>query len=360
MDENFGEEYHEIKNKALLDANQYFFNHIDELELSFRNSLNSACEHLKGLQKKGYQPVEYLEFTLLRTRLLKHDYKAPVMVYGSDWYADTCQTEIGTVNLEPIYSFFEEMIRKTVTLVKKYQTKLEERCLELCMCETAECFWNYVSMACQRAAMGFSPQELNITEEFRIRCCEYMGYGSVLWRYTPEMSLEQLKKWFDKKEADTYRFRDYRGKNFSGWDFSGMDLTACDFRGCNLEECIFDSADLTGTWFCESNLQNASFDRAWMPGARFDKADLRGAVLVGAYSTSKINGDLWMRPDNIRASFLEADLRNADFNFSAIECADFTDAAMGGTLFHESHKDYYDLDEAQKALVQYGDFEDEE
>lgn len=362
MDENFEKEYHEKKNEALLQVNKYFFCHIEEISQSFRNSLKQACDRIRQMQQKGYQEIEYLEFTMLRTRLLLHDTHFPIMVYGTDWYADINQFQAGDIDGGPIYSFYETMIEAVSKIVKKYQTKLPERCLEQCMCQTAEHFWNYVEMACQWAVKGFSAEGLKVTENFKIRVCEYMGYGRVCWRYTPVMTDEQLRKWFDKREGEVYKYRDYRGRNLSGLSFAGMNLSDCDFRDCNMENCDFQRADLTGAWFCGSNMKNADLTGAWLPGARFDRADLRKAVLEEAYSACEINDDLWLRADNIAASFSGADLREADFTFSSIESADFTGALMEGVLFNDTHEGYYALDKTQAAQVQFGflDEEDEE
>lgn len=357
MDENFLKEYRSIKNKALLETNRYFFDHIEEIAKSIGESLAAACDHIREIQQKGYGAVEYLEFTMLRTRLIRHDYQFPIMVYGSGWYADQGQLQAGEINGEPIFSFYEDMIQTLSKLVKKYQTKLPARYLLTCMCETAELFWEYAAMACQWAVMGFTPEGMNITEDFRIRACEYMGFGKVCWRRLPEMTNGQLKDWFDKREKDIYKYRDFRGRDFSGWNFSGLDLTSSDFSGCKLENCSFQGADLTGAWFCGSNMKGACLRKAWVPGARFDRADLREADLKSAYSTSRINRDLWMRPDNFAASFKRADLRGADFNFSAIDQADFTEALMEGVIFHESHKGYYHLDDQQKASARFGSME---
>lgn len=360
MDKKFSEEYRKVKNEALLKANAYFFQHMDEISDAIRAALTDACDNIRNMQKNGYQPIEYLEVTLLRTRMIRHDYTAPIMAYGSGWFADPAQIQAGGVDMGGIFSFYEDMIQSASRLIKKYQTKLPERIMESLMCQGAEHFWNYAAMACHRSVKGFSPDGMLITDDFKIRCCEYMGFGEVCWRYTPDITQEELKKWFDKREADVYRFRDYRGRDFSGWDFAGMDLTGCDFRDCRMKKCGFESADLTGTWFCNSNMEEACLSGAWMPGARFDNADLKGAVLEGAYSVSDINRDLWMRPDNLRASFAGADLRNADFTFSAIDHADFTGAAMDGVLMNDSHEGYYNLDEKQLKGVQFGDPEDEE
>lgn len=355
MDENFRKEFREIRNEALLQVNAYYFSHMKELEDSYRKSLHQACEQVERLQAQGYPDVEYMEVTMLRTRLIQHDYRVPIMIYGTAWYGDLNQVQAGAIDAGGIFSFYEDMARKTASLVKKYRSKLPERMLELCMCSTADSFWNYVDMACRRAVMGFTPKNMNITPQFRVRICEYMGYGSVCRRHLPVMEREQMKKWFEKEEEEVYRFRDYGGSDFAGWNFSRLDLTGCDFRNCNLEGCSFDEADLTGAWFCDSNLKQASFKDAWVVGTRFDRADLEGAVFEGTYSSCRFNDDLWRRPDNEWADFTGCRLKYADFRFSAIECADFTEADLEGAMFQEEHKDYYQLDEGQRKQAKFED-----
>lgn len=356
MNENFRNEYNEIKNQSLLAVNAYYFSHMEELTASFGESLKAACERVMEMQEQGYPDVEYMEITLLRTRLMEHQYRVPILVYGTEWYADLGQAQVGEMDAGGIFSFYETMIQAAASLVKKYRTKLPERMLETCMCSAAELFWNYVEMACRRAVMGFTPNGMGITEEFRIRACEYMGYGSVCRRYTPEMTRNQMKKWFDKKEEEEYRFRDYRGHDFSGWDFSGLNLTGCDFSGCTLDGCSFEHADLTGAWFCGSSMKEVNAADAWLPGAKFDGANLQEAVFEGAYSSCKINDQLWLRPDNEWASFTGCCLKSADFSFSAIECADFTGADLEGAIFNDAHRDYYQMDERQRERAKFRDF----
>lgn len=360
MDENFRDEYQNVKNEALLKTNSYFFDNMKDIAEVFRAALFASCECLEAMQQNGYQEIEYMEVTLLRTRMLERNYQAPVMVYGESWYADIRQAQVGEIPIESVFSFYDEMVRITEGLVKKYKTKLPEKILEICMCESAADFWNYVTMGCKQAVMGFSEDKIKITKDFRIRCCEYMGFGSVCRRHTPNMAPEQMKKWIDEKEKEVYRFRDYRGKDFSGWDFSGLDLTGCDFRDCNLEESNFEGANLTGAWFCNSRMRNCDLRGTWLPGARFDNADLREALLEGAYSASKINRSTWLRPDNVRASFCGANLTKADFTVSAIEFADFTSASMEKTLFDEEHKDYYHFDDKQLEQAAFDEDWDEE
>ncbi len=356
MDKNFNEEYHEIKNQSLLAANAYYFTHMEELSASIRESLKAACRRVGRLQAQGYHDVEYMEITMLRTRLVEHDYRIPIMVYGTEWFADPEQTQAGEVDGSGIFSFYEDMIQKTASLVKKYRSRLPEGVLEICMCLAADSFWNYIDMAGRRAVMGFTVEGMNITEEFRIRVCEYMGYGAVCRRHTPDMDEGQMKEWFARREEDVYRFRDYRGRDFSGWDFSGMDLTGCDFSGCRLDGCSFEGADLTGAWFCGSSMKGACLSNAWVPGTRFDGADLEEAVLEGTYSSCVINEDLWMRPDNEWASFVGCCLKHADLTFSAIECADFAEADLEGTMFNDAHKEYYELDERQRGQAYFCDY----
>lgn len=356
MDDNFGNEYQEIKNESLLRANAYYFSHLEELTASFRNSLEEACVRVRRMQAEGYQDVEYLEPTLLRTRLIEHDYQAPIMVYGKDWYADLEQCQVGSIDISGIFSFYEDMIQKTDSLVKKYRAKLPERMLESCMCSAADQFWGYVEMACQRAVMGFAPDGMGTTEDFRVRVCEYMGYGTVCRRHTPAMDPEEMKRWFGKGEEEDYQFRDYRGHDFSGWDFSGLNLAGCDFSGCRLDGCSFEGADLSDASFCDSSMKDAHVGDAWIPGARFDGADLEGAVFEGAYSSCKINEGLWMRPDLTWASFAGCCLRKADFTFSAIECADFTGADLEGAVFNDAHRDYYQMDGRQRGQARFCDY----
>ena len=73
MDENFRKEFREIQNQARLGVNAYYFSHMEELTDSYREAMAGACRQVKAIQDKGYQDVEFMEITMLRTRLLEQD-----------------------------------------------------------------------------------------------------------------------------------------------------------------------------------------------------------------------------------------------------------------------------------------------
>lgn len=351
MNEDFRNEYIEINSQALMNANLYYFSHLEELTALFGQALAEACERVGQMQAQGYGDIEYMEVTMLRTRLLAGDYRIPILVYGSEWYADPAQAQAGEICGDDIFRYYKDMMKATESLVKKYRAKLPERMLETCQCLAAGNFWKYADMACRRAAMGFSSENMQTTDAFCVRVCEYMGYGRVCRRYTPEMEQDALKKWFEKKEETEYRFRDFRGWDFSGLDFSGLDLSGCDFRGCILDGCNFEEANLDGSWFCDSSMKEVCLSGAWVPGARFDGANLERAVLTGAHSVCKINDSTWIRPDREWVSFAGCRLQQADFTFSAMEEADFRDADLDGAVMNAVHKEYYELDGMQRDQV---------
>ncbi len=356
MNEDFRNEYIEINNRALLGANAYYFSHLEELTSLFGQGLEAACRRVREMQDCGYGEITYMEVTMLRTRLLMQDYRIPIMVYGTKWYADPQQAQAGEVCGDEIFRYYHEMMKETESLVKKYRAKLPKRMLQNCQSLSAANFWKYAEMACRRAVMGFSTQGMQISDMFCVRACEYMGYGRVCRRFTPEMERDERKKWFDKKEEESYRFRDYRGLDFSGWDFGGLDLSGCDFRGCILDGCHFEEANLDGAWFCDSSMKEASLAGAWVPGARFDGANLEKAVLTGAHSVCMINDSTWTRPDCEWASFGGCVLREADLTFSAMEGADFRGADLDGAVLNEIHKEYYELDDRQREQAHFLNF----
>ncbi len=356
MDENFQKEYFEIKNEALFAANDWYFSHADELADSFREALVKSCARVAQMQEKGFPAMEYMEITMLRTRLLKGDYRLPVMVYGKDWYADPKQAQAGEADGSGLFLFYESLIQQAEGIIKKYRSKLPERMREICMCTAAELFWNYAYMAGRRAVMGFEPAGAAITDAFRVRVCEYMGYGAVCRRYMPRMKPEELKEWFGRGPGEDYKYRDYRGYDCSGWDFSGLDLDGCDFSGCVLDGCCFENASLSGAWLCNSSIKNASFRNAWLTGARFDGSDLEGSVFITAYSICRVNEDVWRKPDYHWASFAGCKLKNADFTFTKIAEADFSGADLEGCQFNNAHRTYYEVDDEQREKAVWNTF----
>ena len=58
-------------------------------------------------------------------------------------------------------------------------------------------------------------------------------------------------------------------------------------------------------------------------------------MFEGTYSSCRFNEEIWLRPDNERASFVGCRLKNADLTFSAMEWADFSKADLEGAVFDE-------------------------
>jgi uncharacterized protein YjbI with pentapeptide repeats len=159
---------------------------------------------------------------------------------------------------------------------------------------------------------------------------------------------------------------DLTGADLSGADLGGAKACAADFSGAMIEDAIFDGAELTGAQFVcaigsrasftAASLSDATFQRAELREADFeravlDRADFTEALLSDAmFEDASANGARFeravmtnarcarLRANDARFGAIDADdsywenaeLCRADFSFSKLARALFTEAALIG------------------------------
>jgi uncharacterized protein YjbI with pentapeptide repeats len=129
-----------------------------------------------------------------------------------------------------------------------------------------------------------------------------------------------------------YSTASYQAKDLSRIGLRRNDLRGWDFSGQNLSHVMFDYAQLA----------NADFTGAALTGASFSDTTSRGFTKEQLYSTASYQQkDLsQVRLDGFNDlrgwDFRGQDLTNANFDFSLLTNADFTDAVVTGTIFHRT------------------------
>jgi uncharacterized protein YjbI with pentapeptide repeats len=113
-----------------------------------------------------------------------------------------------------------------------------------------------------------------------------------------------------------------------GADLSGLDLTDANLRGADLSH-----AKLVKTNLSYACLENADFNSAELDETQFDGADLRAANFRTRNTDASYRGD---RTGIEAVSFIDADLRNANFCKCEIFWSSFYDADLRGAHFKDA------------------------
>lgn len=112
-------------------------------------------------------------------------------------------------------------------------------------------------------------------------------------------------------------------------DFRGAALAEIDLTRQNLTKASFQNADLRDANFAGALLEKADFRGANLIGARFSGADLQGANLENA----TIDNAYLVRADLRGACFKNATLTHSSLRTTKIENADFSGADLRGANF---------------------------
>lgn len=347
----------QIKEELEQDFHVHHLEWIEQLKPKFE----AICCVAKNIQEKNHISIGYLMFHVLRTRLMEHDYRYQVVIYGEEFYAKE-GFFVGDIDVSFIYQYYEKLWQVLLTEYKKYIGKITPMDIEQIMLRLLDEFHTYVVELLRCGLLDFlettSYLMLEKASDFHIESGELMEPGNVIHMEQKEKSILKVLKWLDQKKEDAYCFSDFRGLHFQDVKFQGLDLRYVDFRESNLEGSHFSVCMFCGTKFRDCNMKRANLMISVIAGADFTRADLTGANLENcvSYTGKKILNN-WKKVGYTHTSFRESNLTNTnfrgavlhgvDFRESILTGADFTGASLFGSKFSKSSLAQCNLPEGQ-------------
>lgn len=205
----------------------------------------------------------YLHFHMLRTRLIKRDYRYGINLYGKDWFLKE-EMRIAEFPVDFIFHYFDELWERVKKMSQRYVMQISEVDVQCIMMSLASEFNMYLVKLLRgirnRLTTGDSYQNAPKGELFMILCGEYFDFCEFVHREVAHKDEEELKSMLlAKRQQETYHFRDFRNMDFSNECYEGYSFQYIDFRGCKMEHTVFKNCDFTGA-LLDCQEQSAEFE----------------------------------------------------------------------------------------------------
>lgn len=322
--------------EILVDVEEIFQKMKDHFRQQFVQEFSRVC---KILLKEEIKPG-YLMCHLLRTDLLRGEYRSPIVAYDRSWYLHkgVWVGELDTGQLFGLYTkFWENLIQRA----KRYVGKVSMPEVDSLMQEMVTPFYRYlkelVLYSIAEATETDSFLCMDKEEDFQIRVGEYMEPGDLVYQEQPEKDMEELKNWLDKNERRAYCFGDFKGLDMGNLMLSNHDFRYADFRGSSLEKSNLSISLLLGACFRNCQMRESNLTGSMLLNTDFTGADLERANLsYGVTYQGKDPGDTFKREGYTGSSFKECNLQGACLAGGVFIGADFRGARLMGCDFQET------------------------
>ncbi len=352
MHDKFLEFYNNEQNRCLFKTEELFVANRKSYEDDFKKEFVKICEEIVKMQsEETFGEIAYLEFTLLHLKIMNRDYSVEVRVYDNDWYLSKNQKCIGSIKIDYVYKYFEELWNELLLERKRYVGAVTALEISEKMVNAVPKFYDYMISLIRFSILDIIEEsnfkEIKKSSKFEINVGQYMGDTEAVYKENMLKDRDEISEWFKKKLEFESAFEDFTGLDFSGEDLSDMDFRYSDLRNTKLIDTDLTDSMLFGTRFNNADMENANLSYGLLYEADFTNANLKNAKLRRVLAMSGILDERWEVAGYIGVSFRNANLENADFTHSNFYGADFTNAIMKGAKFNQSHIEELNLSKEQ-------------
>ncbi|SFR57740.1 Pentapeptide repeat-containing protein [Anaeromicropila populeti] len=322
-------------------AEQAFQENKEALREQFVIKFRKICCHIQTIQKGSQWKSGFMQFHLFRSRVLQHDYRYHVMLYGREWY-EKDGIPVTDWDAGFFFQYFEALWKELQNEYRKYMGKLTEPDVEIMMLRLLDHFHTYVVELLRYSILDAIETEeylgLDRGDFFQIRAGEFYEPGQLIHKEQEEKNIFKILRWLEKEEKQAYCFEDFRGLDFSRVDLARRDLRYTDFRKCMLRETNFSLGVLLGAKFRDADLRRADLKISMVAGADFARADLTGAEFQHCVSyAGKKPFNEWKKAGFTETSFRECNLTCTNFEGALLQGVDFSGAMLKETSFRGAH-----------------------
>lgn len=347
--------------EKLLQAEEYLWQHRDELAGELRESLRQISRKIKAMQRTGeLERVGYINYSLLRSAFFTQKPVYRIDVYNKEWYFDPEQKECtGVYDAAAIYRYLAEFERELDTPRRRYLNQVTPVDLEqIRLREAAEFNQLIISLAEYTFNQGEPLRELTEIEredEFEIRVGEYYDRSEVVYKEDLRVKdAATVKEWLEAKQDNRYEAAVIQNLDLAGGDYAGIDLNRANLRGSNLTDSNLENSVLVKARFTGCNMQRAKLSYAAIHDADFSRADLTKAIFFAAEGAKGLATTMETGIYSVwGVKFCGANLSGADFRFANLTGADFTGAQLAQTNFQGAKLDRAFFDQAALPLLNW-------
>ncbi|MCM3342404.1 pentapeptide repeat-containing protein [Paenibacillus sp. MER TA 81-3] len=353
----------EKRMEQMLALHQLVMAQRDRLADEFTESFKRMCVEIRRMQdQKRKGKIKFIQYAVLRNRLLSGDHSCRICAYDGQWYGDAAECA-AEYDAGWVLAYLDEFERYISAKRKMYVGKILPA--DVASIIRKETVWYMAYMiklaryAVKQAVRTDEFAAIDKEDELYVHVGEYKDRSELVYRHDSRVKdSRELREMFSAGKRTEYVYEVFSGLDFSGMYFKLLNFSFADFSesmlaGNLLWGCAFIGADFSG-----ANLEGADLNNSIVHGASFRSANLRNCKLeqIQAGLTFPTQEQLHIPPfmetsfagANLEeASFKGADVRGADFRGAMLKNTGFADAHLEGATFLAGDVKHLDLSEAQ-------------
>ena len=342
MPEDFKKQFDKLCNEYLLKTEALFVAQKSDFFSAFAQHFHSMCTETLKLQEDSVIPaLSHMEYSMLYTNFINRRYLASAFIYGDKGYCDNKQRLVGELDISSLFSFFNELWDKTLSLRKRYVDKVSVKDVNTCMFEALPSFYSYLINIARFVVRDFLEKEpfadIIKNDYFRVCVGDYMAKTEPVYIHNKNKDANVLTEWFESRRPYFYENRDCSGLDLSGGSFEFAVLKHIQLRNAVMHNVTLDNSTLVGADFNKAQMENSSLDFTSIYEADFSQAQLKGSSFRFARGGVGLpDAKQWRHVGFYPVSFRNADLTDADFHGAYLSGADFRGAILTGVDFTEA------------------------
>jgi len=354
MDVHFQLESEKLSNEYLVKTEYYSLKHKNSQISDFFNNVKFLCEHITNMQQVlSLSTIAHIEYTIAYANILNRNYVAEVWAYGDELYLDKKQQMIGTLDITPLFTSFNELWDELLANRKRYGGTVRAMEVNDFMRQSLPSFSLYLVAVARSAIAQCLDSNIfnNIAKHNTFRVCVggYMNTipTNCIYIERKNKDNEQILFKFKARPSEDYIFEDYSELDFCSQELPKMNFSYSYFRNSQLNDVSFDNSLLMSTNFSYAKMQNCKLKNTTIYGADFSHAYLVNASFENAMGRAGLpKKDKWQHvgflpvsfrfADLTNVSFKNADLTGADFSSAILTDTDFSGAILDGAIFDKS------------------------
>lgn len=349
--------------EQMLALHQVVMTERERLADEFIESFKRICVEIRRLQdQKRKGKIKYIQFAVLRNRILSGDHRCRIDAYDGQWYGDAeeCAAEY---DAGWILTYLEEFASCISQKSRMYVGKISPA--DVASIVRTETVWYMAYMiklaryAMKQAVRTAEFAAIDKEDELYVHVGEYKDRSELVYRHDARVKeSRELQEMFSAGTRTEYVYEVFSGLDFSGMYFKLLNFSFADFSESTLAGNLLWGCAFIGADFGGANLEGADLNNSIVHGASFRGANLRNCKLeeIQAGLTFPTQEQLHIPPfmetcfagANLEdASFRGADVRGADFRGAVLKNTSFADADLEGAMFLAGDVQHLSLSEAQ-------------
>ncbi|MCL1989780.1 MAG: pentapeptide repeat-containing protein [Defluviitaleaceae bacterium] len=316
----FKQEVEKVSQKYLTKLQDEMIKQHDELITQFNQCFKQYCRQIVTLQQSGAKnPLGYIQFSLMRSKIITGEHAFRIDAYDQDGYADQALC-VGAYDVTPIFSHLDQFGKELQERRRKYMQKVTVCQVKQLVLEESDTYKLAVTAlirsALPKAIETADYQKVKREDLFVITVGEFRDQVELVYKEDrTEKDVEKMKHLLGTTKEEGHQYEVFDGLDLSGGQFAQTSWLYCSGKNSTFAQATLSTATLMFCQFEGATFKSVDFSHSDLIGIDFTNATLEAVDFTGARM--------------LQVNFSGATLKQIDFTtVDQIKAIDLTDATL--------------------------------